>query len=151
MTTQQKPLFSHLRELQRQYLLLRWESICARGDQAFYARTIDTHVVTFALGRGLGSEVLGVEGPSVSTDGSAVRSNLPSSARSASPMLSTYFLLMDAASCGLLTQRRRFSNFGDGMISYNESAGKITRSTEAAAHTLQLWKTRLNARTRSAT
>ena len=108
----QKPSFKELRELQREFLLLRWRSICSRGDQAFYARSIDTHVVSNALG---GSD--GVAHPSATTRGGdlvdpiGARHSLPSVVDAASPYLSSAFLFADAATCGLLARRRQFTDF----------------------------------------
>lgn len=137
-----KPSFKALRELQREFLLLRWSAICARGDQAFYARSIDTHVVTHALGaEGIPDFGLG-ERNGTPSDNLGARHSLPSVVEAASPFLPPLFLVLDAASCGLLSRRRRFANFvsessnlpaaiehlcvlqGDGMISYDQAACK---------------------------
>lgn len=125
-----KPPFASLREFQRQYLQLRWDAICARGDRAFYSRSIDTHVVTYALGPGAGAESLGVEG-SAQADGS--RKNPPSNARNVSPILSARFLFFDAATCGLLSRRRKFTDFGDGMLAYNAREAVVEYYPESAS------------------
>ena len=121
-TVHKKPNFAELRELQRSFLQLRWEAICARGDQAFYSRSINTHVVTHALGHIEGAEALGARTTEARTK---VRHNLPSHAAAASPLLSSAFLFVDAVTCCLLTRHRKFSDFGDGMISYNSKQGKV--------------------------
>lgn len=105
----QKPSVAECRELQRQLLQLRWAAICSRDDQAFYARTINTGVVTNALASAASG--------AAATDGGGSRHSLPSRAAASSPMISTLSLLLDAASCGLAMRRRRLMNFGDGMLS----------------------------------
>lgn len=78
-----------------------------RSDQVFYARTINSHVVSSVSS-------------SISTeDGkTATRSNLPADASPASPAISTISLLLDAASCGYRSRRRAFIDFGEGMLSF---------------------------------
>ena len=112
-----KPLFYELRELQREFLLLRWDAICARGDQAHYARSIDTHIVSHATGHK--SNAKNPHSERLNFD------NLPSFVEASSPFMSSTFLFVDAATCGLLGRRRKFSNFGDGMISYDSANGQI--------------------------
>lgn len=85
------------------------------AEDAFYSKNIDTMVVTHALGHD-GDSVTGGSQPSAVRAG---RHNLPSHAAAASPLLSSGFLFLDALSCGLLSRQRKFSDFGDGMISYD--------------------------------
>ena len=129
--THRKPQFSELRELQREYLQLRWNAVCARNDQSHYARSIDTLVVSHAMGWGRwainsltsgGAQV--AAGPSAETRLNF--ENLPSWVdTSMSPFLPSLFLFFDAATCGLLARRRQFTNFADGMISYDADNGVL--------------------------
>ena len=99
-----KPGSTELRELQRQFLQIRWQAICDRGDQAFYSRTIETAIVANAPGY--------VGTASAGARAAKTRHNLPSNAAAATPLLSSAFLFLDAVSCCLLTRRRKFSDFG---------------------------------------
>lgn len=119
-----KPPFAQLLELQRKFFALRWKAICDRGDQTFYTRTVDTHVVSFALGHphDIGAHDV-IPAGEVAQPEAAARNNLPSFVEAASPFLSSAFLLIDSATCGALTRHRKFVDFGDGMISYNAKEG----------------------------
>lgn len=123
-----KPIFRQLLELQREYLQLRWDAIKARGEQAFYSKNVDTHVVTYALSRGATDE----ESHEVDT----TRHNLPAHAASASATLTTGFLFIDAATCGLYSRRRKFTDFGDGMVSYNDVNGAYAALTDPSCGAL---------------
>lgn len=124
---QRKPRFAVLRELQREFLQLRWCAISSRGEQAKFSRTIDTHVVTHALGLRAATDAAGSHG--ASADSRLNYDNLPSAVISSAFLLSSAFLFADAASCGMLARRRKFRNFGDGMISYDRVNGASRRSS----------------------
>ena len=118
-----KPPFHELRRLQRDFLQLRWEAICARGDGAFFARHIDTSAVTFALGDIPDALIVPGARPAALTNTTVSRRNLPSYVDASSPLLSSWFLFLDAATCGLTTRRHQLTDFGDGMISYDSRRG----------------------------
>lgn len=118
-----KPPYYELRQLQREFLQLRWGAICARNDQSFYSRHVDTRAVTFALGDV--PDVLKIPGAptAVASDSSASRHNIPSYVDPSAPLLTSAFLLLDAATCGLMTRSRQLTDFGDGMLAYDASKG----------------------------
>ena len=116
-----KPDSAYLDELQRHFLQLRWDAISARNDHAFYPRDIDVGVALNAMGDT--SARNGAPGELAAIARASGRRNLPSFAKPASPMLSSYTLFMDAATCGLANRRRKISDFGDGMIEYDVDQG----------------------------
>ena len=120
-----KPKQTTLRQLQRDFLQLRWDAIVARGEQASYSPTIDTRVVTNvrtdAAKPGRSSDV----SRAATTVAVSGRSHLPSHAKPTSPFISSSFMFFDAASCGLLSRRKRFRNFGDGMISFDDTSFSV--------------------------
>lgn len=136
-----KPHFSELRELQRQYLQLRWDAICARGDQSFYARSINTHVVSSALGHDVGADASGA-------DSSAARHNLPSYADSAAPLITILNLFVDSATCGFRSRKRRFTDFGDGMLSIDAAEGALPFIEATGSHGIRHLYLRLHCSTR---
>ena len=120
-----KPGHAALRRLQREFLQLRWTAIEARGEEGSFSRTINTQIVTNVekeLSNRTGDQTAAA---TAASPVKSSRNHLPSHARPASPLITSWFMFGDAASCGLLSRRRRFRDFGDGMLSYNARSLEI--------------------------